>query len=41
MDGSQDHVIKTTAELESLYSDAPYGPPYSRKRIASHRNIAS
>jgi uncharacterized protein len=26
MDGSQDHVIKTTAELESLYSDAPYGP---------------
>jgi PPOX class probable FMN-dependent enzyme len=26
MDGSEDHVIKTTAELESLYSDAPYGP---------------
>src|ERR1700691_1518542 len=22
----QDHTIKTTAELESLYPDAPYGP---------------
>jgi PPOX class probable FMN-dependent enzyme len=26
MDGSQDHLIKTTAELEKLYNDAPYGP---------------
>ncbi len=26
MDGSQDHLIKTTAELEQLYSDPPYGP---------------
>src|SRR6202142_1038221 len=26
MDGSEDHLITTTAELEKLYSDAPYGP---------------
>jgi PPOX class probable FMN-dependent enzyme len=26
MDGSQDHLITTTAALEKLYSDAPYGP---------------
>src|SRR5271166_4858378 len=27
MDGNgQDHLITTTAELEKLYSDAPYGP---------------
>src|ERR1700681_1413319 len=27
MDGNgQDHTITTTAELEKLYSDAPYGP---------------
>jgi hypothetical protein len=26
MDVNQDHLVKTTAELEKLYSDAPYGP---------------
>src|SRR3984885_6909986 len=26
MDGSQDYLIRTTADLEKLYSDAPYGP---------------
>jgi uncharacterized protein len=26
MDDSQDYLITTTAELEKLYSDAPYGP---------------
>ncbi len=26
MDIGQDHLITTTAELEKLYSDAPYGP---------------
>jgi PPOX class probable FMN-dependent enzyme len=26
MDSSQDYLIKTTAELEKLHSDAPYGP---------------
>jgi hypothetical protein len=26
MDVDQDHLITTTAELEKLYSDAPYGP---------------
>jgi uncharacterized protein len=26
MDVSQDHLVKTTAELEKLYGDAPYGP---------------
>ncbi len=26
MDGREDHLITTTAELEKLYSDAPYGP---------------
>jgi PPOX class probable FMN-dependent enzyme len=26
MDVNQDHLIRSTAELEKLYSDAPYGP---------------
>ena len=26
MDVNQDHLVTTTAELEKLYSDAPYGP---------------
>jgi uncharacterized protein len=25
-DSAQDHIVKTTEQLEALYSDAPYGP---------------